>query len=183
VSIFQPRELQFHELRFQTPVFEWGTLLEVWGNYSRTRPGFTLRILDIEGQSYSWNIRVRQPIIRTRGMNLSVYGGFSWQNSENDVLTATLSDDRLRVFRYGVTFEAVDQFRGVNFVDLQVHQGAAIFGSRGNSREHGHADFTKITLDAQRNQQIWGPVSAFVQFTGQYAGTQLLAPEEFGLGG
>ena len=32
--------------------------LEVWGNYSRTRPGFTLRDLDVKGESYSWNVRV-----------------------------------------------------------------------------------------------------------------------------
>jgi hemolysin activation/secretion protein len=183
VSLFQPRELQFHEARFQTPVLGHGTILEVWGNYARTKPGFTLRILDIEGESWSWNIKLKQPILRTRAMNLWVYGQFNWQNSLNDVLTATISDDRLRVMRYGTTFEAVDQFRGITFVDLQVSHGLAVFGSRGNSREHGHADFTKVNLDVQRNQHIWGPVSAFAQFTGQYAGTQLLAPEEFGLGG
>lgn len=183
VSLFQPRELQFHEVRFQTPVLDQGTILEVWGNYARTRPGFTLRILDIEGHSYSWNIRLRHPIIRTRGMNVWVYGGFDWRNAENDVLTATISDDRLRVFRYGASYEAVDQFRGVSFVDLQLSHGIDGAGARGNSREFGRTDFFKLTLDAQRNQQIWGPVSAFVQFTGQYAGTQLLAPEEFGLGG
>jgi hemolysin activation/secretion protein len=183
VSLFQPRELQFHEARFQTPVLGYGTIMEVWGNYARTKPGFTLRILDIEGESWSWNIKLKQPILRTRAMNLWVYGQFNWQNSLNDVLTATISDDRLRVIRYGTTFEAVDQFRGITFVDLQVSHGLAVFGSRGNSREHGHADFTKVNLDVQRNQHIWGPVSAFAQFTGQYAGTQLLAPEEFGLGG
>jgi hemolysin activation/secretion protein len=183
VSLFQPRELQFHEARFQTPVFGYGTIVEVWGNYARTKPGFTLRILDIEGESWSWNIKLKQPILRTRAMNLWVYGQFNWQNSLNDVLTATISDDRLRVMRYGTTFEAVDDFRGITFVDLQVSHGLAVFGSRGNSREHGHADFTKVNLDVQRNQHIWGPVSAFAQFTGQYAGTQLLAPEEFGLGG
>jgi len=40
-----------------------------------------------------------------------------------------------------------------------------------------------VNFDYQRNQPIWGPVSAFFAFTGQYAGTQLLSPEEFGLGG
>jgi len=184
VSLFQPRELQFHELRFQTPFFsEHGTILEVWGNYARTRPGFTLRILGIEGESHSWNIRLRQPIIRSRAMNVWAYGGFDWRNSENDVLTATISDDRLRVFRYGATYEAVDEFRGINFIDVTLHHGIDALGARGNSREFGRTDFFKLTLDAQRNQQIWGPVSAFVQFTGQYAGTQLLAQEEFGLGG
>ena len=183
VSLFQPRELQFHEARFQTPVFGYGTILEVWGNYSRTRPGFTLRFLDIEGESYSWNIKLKQPLIRTRAMNWWVYGQFSWQNSTNDVLTATISDDRLRVFRYGTTFEAVDDFRGITFVDLQVSHGIDGLGARGNSREFGRTDFTKVNIDVQRNQQIWGPVSAFVQFAGQYAATQLLAQEEFGLGG
>ncbi len=183
VSLFQPRELQFHEARFQTPVLGYGTILEVWGNYSRTRPGFTLRFLDIEGESYSWNIKLKQPLIRTRAMNWWVYGQFSWQNSTNDVLTATISDDRLRVFRYGTTFEAVDEFRGITFVDLQVSHGVDGLGARGNSREFGRTDFTKVNIDVQRNQQIWGPVSAFVQFAGQYAATQLLAQEEFGLGG
>jgi len=183
VSLFQPRELQFHELRFQTPFFEHGTIFEVWANYARTRPGFTLRVLDIEGESVSWNVRWRHPIVRSRGLNLWVYGGFSWQNSENDVLTATISDDRLRVFRYGVTYEAVDEYRGVTFADLQISHGIDALGARGNSREFGRTEFTKVVLDLQRNQQIWGPVSAFAQFTGQYASTQLLAPEEFGLGG
>jgi hemolysin activation/secretion protein len=183
VSLFQPSELQFHEARFQTPVLGYGTILEVWGNFARTKPGFTLRDLDIEGESWSWNIKLKQPIFRTRAMNLWIYGQFNWQDSLNDVLTATISDDRLRVIRYGTTFEAVDDFRGITFVDLQVSHGLAELGARGNSREHGRADFTKVNLDVQRNQHIWGPVSAFAQFTGQYAGTQLLAPEEFGLGG
>lgn len=182
-TLFQPRELQFHEARFQTPVLNYGTILEVWGNYARTRPGFTLRILDIEGESYSWNVRLRHPVIRSRAMNLWIYGGFDWRNSQNDVLTATISDDRLRVFRYGTIFEAVDELRGVNQLEVQVSHGAAFFGSRGNSRANGHADFTKVNLEYTRNQQIWGPVSLFGQFSGQYAGTQLLAPEEFGLGG
>jgi len=182
-TLFQPRELQFHEMRYQTPVLDHGTILEVWGNYARTRPGFTLSVLDIEGESYTWNVRLKHPVIRSRAMNLWLYGGFDWRNATNDLLTATFSDDRLRVFRYGVLFEAVDELRGVNQFDLQGHHGAAIFGSRGNSRANGHADFTKVTLDFSRNQQIWGPVSAFAQFSGQYAGTQLLAPEEFGLGG
>src|SRR5262249_22231054 len=102
---------------------------------------------------------------------------------ENDVLNGIISDDRLRVFRYGAIFEAVDRIGGVNFIDLRLHHGVDALGARGNSREFGRTDFFKLTLDAQRNQQIWGPVSAFFQFTGQYAGTQLLAPEEFGLGG
>jgi hemolysin activation/secretion protein len=182
-TLFQPRELQFHEARFQTPVFGEGTILEVWGNYAKTKPGFTLRILEIEGESYSWNVRLRHPFVRTRAMNLWVYGGFDWRNSQNDVLQELFSDDRLRVFRYGVTYEAVDEFRGVTFADIQLHHGIDGIGARGNSREFGRTDFFKLTLDLQRNQQIWGPVSAFVQFTGQYAGTQLLAPEEFGLGG
>jgi hemolysin activation/secretion protein len=183
VSLFQPRELQFHEARYQVPVFDQGTILEVWGNFARTRPGFTLRELDIEGESYSWNIRLRHPIIRTRGMNLWVYGGFDWRNSRNDVLTATFSDDRLRVIRYGLIYEAVDRLRGVSFLEVQVSHGIDTLGARGNSREFGRPDFTKVVLDFQRNQQVWGPVTAFFQFTGQYAGTQLLAPEEFGLGG
>ena len=183
VSLFQPRELQFHEARFQTPILGQGTVLEVWGNYARTKPGFTLRILEIEGESWSWNIKLKHPILRTRAMNLWLYGQFNWQNSTNDVLTATFSDDRLRVFRYGTTFEAVDAFRGITFVDLQVSHGIDGIGARGNSREFGRTNFTKVNLDVQRNQQIWGPVSAFAQFAGQYAGTQLLAPEEFGIGG
>lgn len=183
VSLFQPRELQFHEARYQTPILGQGTVLEVWGNYARTKPGYTLRILDIEGESWSWNIKLKHPILRTRAMNLWVYGQFNWQNSTNDVLTATFSDDRLRVFRHGVTFEAVDEFRGITYVDLQLSHGIDGLGARGNSREFGRTNFTKVNLDFQRNQQIWGPVSAFAQFTGQYAGTQLLAPEEFGLGG
>src|SRR5262249_28203323 len=136
-SLFQPRELQFHELRYQTPFLGQGTILEVWGNYARTHPGFTLRSLDILGQEWSWNIRLRHPIIRTRGMNLWIYGGFDWRNAENDVLNAIFSDDRLRVFRYGVTFEAVDPVRGVNFIDLRLHHGINAFGARGNSREFG----------------------------------------------
>ena len=182
-SLFQPRELQFHELRFQTPFLDYGTIFEVWGNYARTRPGFTLRPLDIEGTSWSWNVKFRHPIIRTRGLNVWVYGGFNWQNSENDVLTATFSDDRLRVFRYGGTYEAVDELRGVTFVDFQISHGAAILGARGDSRFDADSSFTKFNLDVQRNQSIWGPVSAFAQFTGQWADQPLLAPEQFGLGG
>ncbi len=179
-TLFQPRELQFHEVRFQTPILSHGTILEVWGNYARTRPGFTLKILDIEGESYSWNIRLRHPIARSRATNLWLYGGFDWRNSTNDVLTATFSDDRLRVFRYGVLYEAVDELRGVNQLDVQVSHGMDALGARGDSREHGRVDFTKVTLDYSRNQQIWGPVSIFGQFSGQTFGRAFDPSEKTG---
>ena len=183
VTPFQSRELQFYELRYVATLSQWGTQLELSGSYARTRPGFTLKSLDIKGQSWTWAVRLRQPIIRSRQMNLWVWGGFDWRDSETRLLGVSFSDDRLRVIRYGATFETLDQFRGANSFDISVSNGLDVFGARGDSRQFGRTNFTKVNFDYQRNQQIWGPVTGFFAFTGQYAGTQLLAPEEFGLGG
>jgi len=182
-TAFQPRELMFHELRYITTLTEFGTTLDVSGTYTRTRPGFTLKFLEIEGESWTWAVRLRQPLIRSRQMNLWVWGGFDWRNSETRLLDSSFSDDRLRTIRYGATFEVVDQLRGANAFDVSVSHGVDVFGARGNSREFGRTNFTKVNFDYQRNQQIYGPVTGFVAFTGQYAANQLLAPEEFGLGG
>lgn len=182
-TAFQPRELMFHELRYLTTLTEYGTTLDLSANYTRTRPGFTLKFLDIEGESVAWAVRLRQPIIRSRQMNLWLWGGFDFRNSETRLLDQSFSDDRIRAIRYGATFEVIDRFRGANSIDLTLSHGIKGLGARGNSREFGRPDFFKVNFEAQRNQQIWGPLSGFVAFTGQYAGTQLLAPEEFGLGG
>lgn len=182
-TAFQPRELQFHEARYIATLTDVGTTLDVSATYTRTRPGFTLKFLEIEGESWTWAVRLRQPLIRSRQMNLWVWGGFDWRNSETKILDTSFSDDRLRSFRYGATFELVDQLRGANAFDVVVSHGINALGARGNSREFGRANYTKVNLEYQRNQQIYGPVTGFVAFTGQYAANQLLAPEEFGLGG
>lgn len=56
-------------------------------------------------------------------------------------------------------------------------------GSLRRTRPSGREDFTKITANAMRIQQITTPLRIVAAVNGQYALSQLFASEEFGYGG
>ena len=165
-----------------------GTTLTVIGSLTRTQPGATLKVLDVQGTSESVSLAVAHPLIRTRSENLSLVGGVDYRNTKSKILGATDSRDRIRAVFVGGTFDFIDRFRGITLVGGQVRQGLDILGatetgSSNLSRTNGHSDFTKVTGVARRKQTLGPRWSLSTALSGQYAFNELLATEEFGLGG
>lgn len=186
-------ELHYLEGNWDQDIGSEGTKIGFGVAYSKSKPGNLNAPVDaIDGEVWTETFRVSHPLIRSRTMNLYLRGSFVWR----DVDTTTdfgipIKDERkdhLRVLRVGGSFDLVDRFRGVNFVDFEVSKGLPIFGythhDTGSSRPEGTADFTKVTAEVSRLQSLFVPgLSLYVAAQGQYSFNTLLSSEEFGVGG
>jgi hemolysin activation/secretion protein len=96
--------------------------------------------------------------------------------------------DRLRILRAGLNYDLSDRWNGITSMRAMLHRGLPGLGASSSnsglaSRAAGSSDFTKLTLDLNRLQQLSDRVSLMSSFTGQYSAARLLASEEFSLGG
>ena len=188
VGTAEVSELQFVALTHIQPLTSDGTTLTLIGSLTSTEPGSTLEAFDVEGESQAVSVTIAHPFIRTRRQNLSVVGGFNYQNSKTDLLGETTSEDRIRALFLGGTYDFIDEYRGITLIGGELRQGLNILdatesGSARLSRDGGKSDFTKILGSVRRKQTLAPSWSLSVAVTGQYAFSQLLASEECGLGG
>jgi hemolysin activation/secretion protein len=98
------------------------------------------------------------------------------------------SEDRLRIVNLGLSYDFVDQYRGVNLVSFNLSKGFDIFDSTKTESENltrsvGHSDFTKLSGQVLRLQQLAPSWMLLGAFSWQYSFEKLLASEEFGVGG
>jgi hemolysin activation/secretion protein len=182
-----PEELRYGEINHEQ-------VLDAEG----TRAYFTLSrsIVDIgrAGTSSKENshgtrvvVGMSHPVLRRRESNLTLRLNFdaldSDKNSPNDVY-----DDRLRVLRLGVEFNARDGWGGTNWISAQLSRGFDILHASDSdstllSRTNGRARFHKLTLDATRLQTIGDGWAVQASAVGQASPHTLLSSEEFGVGG
>ena len=183
-----PDELLFFNGFGEMPVSSEGTKLFISGSFSKSKPGSTLKQFKVEGNSNTFTVRASHPFIRSRGKNLKGYLGFTSRNSKTDLLNENITDDRLRILKLGMAYDFVDRLRGVNLFSLGLSKGMNIMDASGPgslklSRADGRSDFTKLSGDILRLQEL-GPGWSLLTGVGwQYAFDSLLSSEEFGLGG
>ena len=188
VGTTQIEELRLINVTHQEQVGNEGTKLDLSLSQAGLEPGFTLSPDDIESSSTSASIALFQPWIRTRGENLSSTVRFDYRNSLTDRLESRLSEDRLRVARLSTSYDFVDRYLGVSLLSAELSQGLNILGetpsgSSDLTRENGRSDFTKLNGNLLRLQRLLPRVSLLLEGSGQYSFSQLLASEEFGVGG
>lgn len=145
----------------------------------------------------SFNVNVSHPLIRGRSSNLSVRGTFSMVDSisKSDFFNETISNDRIRSFRVGMTYDLADSWRGINIADIELSQGIDALGARNPSAAsrdlgtsklsaaQGQVDYVKANLYVARLQALAPNWAFLAAFQGQYTEDVLLAPEQFSLGG
>ncbi|MDC1123174.1 ShlB/FhaC/HecB family hemolysin secretion/activation protein [Nitrospinaceae bacterium] len=183
-----PEELLFFNGFGEIPVSSEGTKLFISGSFSKSEPGSTLKQFQIEGNSNSLTIRASHPFVRSRAENLNGYLGFTSRNSKTDLLNSNITTDRLRILNIGAAYDFVDRYRGVNLISVDLAKGMDFMGATGPgsanlSRADGRSDFTKLSGEILRLQQLGLGLSFLTSFTWQYAFNVLLSSEEFGLGG
>ncbi len=181
-------EFQFYQLAHEQPLGSEGTTLSVAGRYSRSRPGSDLADLDIDSRSYSGQVVLRHPIIRTRAKTLYARAGMRIRNTDAETLGEPLSEDKLRVAFVGGTYDFVDSADGINLIDLEVSKGLDILSATQNgasllSRADAETGFLKVNLSAMRLQRIAKGVSLLVDVIGQFSSDGLAAAEEIAIGG
>ncbi|MES2887744.1 MAG: ShlB/FhaC/HecB family hemolysin secretion/activation protein [Pseudomonadota bacterium] len=165
-----------------------GTSFSLAGSHARSSPGRELEVLDVQSQVSSLLGTVTVPLIRSRGENLRAVSQLEARDVDTDIAGTTFTQDRLRIVRAGASYDRSDEWQGITTVRGMLHQGLSSLGASANgsalsSRLNGRSDFTKLTFDLTRLQQVSPRVSLVGSLTSQYTRKPLLASEEFSLGG
>ena len=183
------RELGYLAAAHESLVGAEGTRIGVAGSYVYSRPqDLAVVPLDLRTTSGTFTVSVFQPLVRSRTKNLSARAALSAFDSTTTVFGVKDTADRVRAVRLGLTFDASDGLGGINLADLEFSQGIAALGASANggrylSRSTGRTDFRKATLYAARLQLLPAGWSLALAVNAQYALTDLLSPELFGVGG
>ncbi len=166
-----------------------GGKFSVAGSYVYSKPQELSFIpLDLTTKSQTVTLTYSQPLIRSRSRNLYVRASFGGFDSRSTIFGIQDTTDRLRAARLGLTLDAGDGLGGVNIVDLEYSHGIKGIGASENGSEYlsrptGRVDFQKATIYAARMQSLPKSWSFVLAANGQYAFTDLLAPELFSVGG
>jgi hemolysin activation/secretion protein len=166
-----------------------GSKFGVAGSYSYSAPQEVAVIpLDLITKSGTLTFTYTYPLVRSRARNLYLRGAASAFNSTSTIFGVKDSVDHVRAVRLGATYDAADGLGGINIADFEFSQGiaglgASVSGDEYLSRPSGQADFRKVTLYAARLQSLGARWSLVTAANGQYAFTDLLAPELFSFGG
>lgn len=175
--------LDLFSVSYDTPLNNHGTNLEVGYANSAFQVGRELQVLDIRGDANVFNVFIDHPIIRGTDSNLSVTGGFVYQDIENTILGTRLSRDNLRELVLGFRGDWADSW-GRNFGAIRFTQelGGMPRNDPASSRQAG-GGFGKINLDVARVQRI--NEALYLTFRGhhQAALNPLPFAEQYGLGG
>lgn len=181
-------ELRFFSGFYEQPVSSEGTKLFFSGSFSDSEPGSTLKDFEVAGESKTFTIRLTHPFIRSRSENLNGFVSYTNRDTETLILGELDSEDRLRIVNLGVSYDFVDKYKGINLVSFNLSKGFDIFdstetGSEQLTRSSGHSDFTKVSGEALRLQQLAPSWMLLGALSWQYSFEKLLASEEFGVGG
>ncbi|RDE05927.1 ShlB/FhaC/HecB family hemolysin secretion/activation protein [Sphingomonas aracearum] len=182
-----PREFAYARLRYGKRVSTAGTEVSIAVSGSRTRPGAYLRDYDIAGRSWTVNVGVLQPLLRSRTGSLWLEGSFGLRTVKQERADRLIRRDRLSVLRlgaYGFSPLAGGRLRA----GVTVAQGIDLFDATQAddplaSRRDADGTFTSISLWSEWSGAVAGPLSAQLGVASQKAFQPLLVSEETGLGG
>ena len=181
-------ELRFFSGFYEQPIFSEGTKPFFSASFSGSEPGSLLKIFDVVGESKTFTFKISHPFIRSRAENLNGFVSYTNRDSETEILGKLDSEDRLRIVNLGLSYDFVDEYRGVNLVSFNLSKGFDIFdstesGSEKLTRSGGHSDFSKVFGEMLRLQQLAPSWMLLGALSWQYSFEKLLASEEFGVGG
>lgn len=166
-----------------------GFYLRGAASWGESNPGGTIAVLDVVNNKVLFNMGAGYPIIRSRDLNLFAELGFDYINSDTDIFSNTaFSRDRLRVLSLSIFGDSRDSLRGANFWNLAIRQGLPILEASKPedeliSRQGGSGTFMTANLQLSRTQKVYGDFDLLLKAAGQYAFSNTLSDEQFGIGG
>jgi hemolysin activation/secretion protein len=148
--------------------------LDLTGGYSNAVPGFTLKPVDISSQAVNGGIGISYSLIRQRDENLSARFSVDFHDSTINILNSVLSQDKIRAMQFGVKYDRADSLLGHNYFDVELRRGLPILGSSSAddtdlTRPDVHPDFTKMTVNYTRLQDLTKDWSSSLVLSGQKA--------------
>jgi hemolysin activation/secretion protein len=191
-------ELSYYSLLHEQPVGTSGGKLSFLASHARSEPD-ELYIIPLENKTWSDSLSLTysHPLMRTRAENLQARATLSAHDGEtSSIFGFYKTKDRLRVLRFGLSYDKADIWNGINLLDVEFSQGLNGLGASDNgyssdngstittlSRPAGKVDFQKINFYLSRVQTLTPNWSALAALSGQYAYDNLLSAELFSYGG
>jgi hemolysin activation/secretion protein len=184
----KPDKMKVYSGSYELPVNSTGAMLGISAFKGNFDVGKDLADLGIHNEELSGDIYVRQPLARERGEKLFGKLGFRASQAKYFMLDALTSRDEVRVAYLQLQGDRV--FAGGRaLANLTFSEGlGGLFGGseKGSpyaSRLDASNYFFKTTLDLARYQPLSDIFSAFVRVSGQWTPDNLLASEEWLIGG
>ncbi len=170
-----------------------GLVTDLSGSWAWTRPGDTLKPLELEGESFAGSVRLTYPLVRQRRQNLNIGVGLDWidQKVEFGGGAAVLTDDHLRVFflrldgHYAPTGLAAHSVAMTGMLEVRqgIHNlGASPYGDLRASRYLAKPDATVVRAEGEIGGRLAGPVIGKLIVAWQHTDDPLLSYEEYGVG-
>ncbi|MEF7613768.1 ShlB/FhaC/HecB family hemolysin secretion/activation protein [Aquincola sp. MAHUQ-54] len=165
-----------------------GATLGLAASAARSHPGRELDVLDVRSRVGAASATLTYPLIRSREQNLRAVGQFEARDVATDITGIAFTRDRLRIARFGLSYDRTDSHDGITALRGTLHRGLDGLGATDNgnaraSRPDGRIDFFKLTAEATRLQQLGQRWSLLATVAAQLSADPLLASEEMGLGG
>jgi hemolysin activation/secretion protein len=200
---FDDEEL-FGQASFESMIGSQGLKLKAYAGYGILKPGDVLRPAGYKSRLLLTGLNAEYPLIRTRALSVYLDGDFDISQSAIDLNDFTptadhrASKDNLRILRFGVRTDIQDSVFGPAYsaadsINFRVHHGIPeLFSGTGNgsarpARPNEVHDFTKLSLELQRTQQLYSwpgsMLTLYTAVTGQWTSDILPPSEEFFLGG
>ncbi|HKU97952.1 MAG TPA: POTRA domain-containing protein, partial [Vineibacter sp.] len=187
------REQNFGQLNWSNYIGADGLQLRAYFGYGRIKPGEALQIIDYDGVLTVAGVSLAYPVIRSRQLNLNVFGGYDYYHSSADILGNTkLTRTDLSVLRLGADANYRDDWNGVTFGNIRFSKGINAFGStdKGDpflNRLGADPTFFKLNGEVNRLQGIWTTtgfsINLLGSLAGQYSGDILPSNEKYFVGG
>ena len=179
----QPKEVKYGALRYQQPVGSAGTVITLDGSYTDANAGGRYADFDLRTAGFRLSSKVKHPLVRRRDQSLWLAGAFDFYETEQKSADDSLVHDRMRVVRVGLEYMMRDDWRGLNFVEIETSKGLPILNASPSHAEGGANDFWKVSAQVTRRQRLAEHWMADLSFAGQKSADTLVSAEEFSLGG
>ena len=181
-------ELRFFNRFYEMPVSSEGAKIYFSTAGNKSQPGTNLKEIKVKGSSPNFMLKATHPFIRSKSKNLYANFSFIHRNSTTKFFGETDSEDKLRIANLGLSYDFVDDYRGVNLLNINWSQGFGFSGTRETDspnliNREGTSGFTKFSGEVLRLQPLAASWILLGGVSWQYALDKLLASEQFGLGG
>ncbi|MES2199149.1 MAG: ShlB/FhaC/HecB family hemolysin secretion/activation protein [Chlamydiota bacterium] len=180
--------LNFTNASYQIPLNTIGTAIKFSYLYSYFHVSQAVE-LNLRGKTQIGSVEVSQACTRSRNLSTDMYASFDYKQMQNYQGGITTSNDKLRIFTLGFTFDGMDALRGRNIADVYYTCGIPhILGGLKtetslSSRKGSGGSFSILNVDYTRIQTLSKKCFLMLHASGQATPYKLPLSEQMYIGG
>lgn len=183
-----PGELAFVGGAYEIPLATSGLSIGAFASRSVLAPGDERKSVDTETRSDIAGVKIAYTALRSLEQTLRLTLAIAAVHAEETTIVGLTYDDRIYSATVGASYQVLDRFGGVNFLQVFARQGLDLGDANErwdaySSRYDGSGIFSKATVFASRYQPIDQRFYVRASAIGQIAADPLLSSEQLYLGG